>query len=158
MAQQLINIGVVANDDTGTPLRQGGDMINDNFSELYAAVSTAHTGDVTGVVNLTLATVNANVGAFNNPSLTVDGKGRITAIATIPGTLLKTYSDTVNLGAGVVTQLVTTVDAEPWSIFILDALGNIPSLQVSIDLVGGFYVVDIYSTDALNGVKVKILY
>ena len=35
MAKQTINIGTVPNDGTGTPLRDGGDLINDNFTELY---------------------------------------------------------------------------------------------------------------------------
>lgn len=37
MAQQTVNIGTVANDGTGDNLRTGGDKINDNFTELYAA-------------------------------------------------------------------------------------------------------------------------
>lgn len=36
MTQQLIVLGTVANDNTGDPLRTGGDKINDNFDELYA--------------------------------------------------------------------------------------------------------------------------
>ncbi len=39
MAQQLIELGVVADDGTGDTLRDGGEKINDNFSELYAAVA-----------------------------------------------------------------------------------------------------------------------
>ena len=35
MSRQFINLGSVANDKSGTPLRDGGDMINDNFLELY---------------------------------------------------------------------------------------------------------------------------
>ena len=35
MAKQTIDLGSVANDGTGTTLRAGGDMINDNFTELY---------------------------------------------------------------------------------------------------------------------------
>jgi hypothetical protein len=35
--KQVINIGAVARDGTGTPLRTGGDMINDNFTEIYTA-------------------------------------------------------------------------------------------------------------------------
>lgn len=35
MARQNINIGTTANDGTGTTLRAGGEMINDNFIELY---------------------------------------------------------------------------------------------------------------------------
>jgi hypothetical protein len=37
MAQQTINIGTTANDGTGDTIRDGGDKINDNFTELYAA-------------------------------------------------------------------------------------------------------------------------
>src|SRR5213592_3725747 len=35
MAQQAINLGAVANDGTGDTFRDGGDKINDNFTELY---------------------------------------------------------------------------------------------------------------------------
>ena len=36
MAQQTINIGTVANDGTGDPLRTAFDKVNDNFDEVYA--------------------------------------------------------------------------------------------------------------------------
>lgn len=35
MSQQVLNLGTVDNDGTGTTLKAGGDMINDNFAELY---------------------------------------------------------------------------------------------------------------------------
>jgi hypothetical protein len=38
MAQQTINIGTIANDNTGDTLRGAGEKINNNFDELYAAV------------------------------------------------------------------------------------------------------------------------
>lgn len=44
MAQQTINLGTVANDGTGDSLRVGGDKINDNFTELYAAVGSGSGG------------------------------------------------------------------------------------------------------------------
>ena len=44
MAQQTINIGTVANDGTGDPLRAAFDKINDNFTEVYG-----FDGDITGV-------------------------------------------------------------------------------------------------------------
>ena len=40
MAKQTINIGSSANDGTGTTIRAGGDLINDNFNEIYTALST----------------------------------------------------------------------------------------------------------------------
>lgn len=36
MSQQLINLGSAPNDGTGDSIREGGDKINDNFTELYA--------------------------------------------------------------------------------------------------------------------------
>jgi len=50
MAKQTIDLGSTANDGTGTTLRAGGDMINDNFTELYNAASG---GDVTGSASST---------------------------------------------------------------------------------------------------------
>ena len=38
MAKQSILIGSIANDGTGTNLREGGDIINDNFNEIYTAI------------------------------------------------------------------------------------------------------------------------
>ena len=34
MAKQTINIGSSANDGTGTTIKAGGDLINDNFNEI----------------------------------------------------------------------------------------------------------------------------
>ena len=36
MAKQAIDIGTTANDGTGTTLRDGIDLINDNFNEIYS--------------------------------------------------------------------------------------------------------------------------
>src|SRR6056300_1143790 len=35
MAKQTINIGTVADDGTGSTIRAGGDIANDNFNEIY---------------------------------------------------------------------------------------------------------------------------
>ena len=35
MAKQLIGLGTTANDGTGSPLRTGGEIVNENFTELY---------------------------------------------------------------------------------------------------------------------------
>jgi len=43
MAKQTLNIGSVPNDGTGTNLRTGGTIINDNFTELYNALGSAGT-------------------------------------------------------------------------------------------------------------------
>lgn len=65
MSQQLINLGSVANDGTGSPLRTGGQDINANFSELYASKVTANPMEATygavgdGVANDTIAVQSA---------------------------------------------------------------------------------------------------
>lgn len=38
MAKKVINVGITANDTTGDPLRAAGQIINDNFTELYNAL------------------------------------------------------------------------------------------------------------------------
>ena len=63
MAKQTINIGSTANDGTGSTIRVGGDIINDNFNEIYTAFgngSTLTSGFVsaTGTVTLTNKTVD----------------------------------------------------------------------------------------------------
>lgn len=70
------------------------------------------------------------------------------------------YSQTINLSAGVETDVTTTVTTEPYNIFLLDSSGNdITSLvTIAIALVGLVYHVYIVSVDALNNCKLKILY
>ena len=48
MTQYIIDIGNVANDGQGTPLRTAFGWINDNFTELYSGVQTP-----TALANLT---------------------------------------------------------------------------------------------------------
>lgn len=44
MAQQTVNIGATANDDTGDTLRAGGQKINANFTELYGRLADQVSG------------------------------------------------------------------------------------------------------------------
>lgn len=57
MTQQIINVGAVANDGQGTPLRTAFQYINSNFTELYNQVqvsppvsSSGQEGDVPGMI------------------------------------------------------------------------------------------------------------
>jgi hypothetical protein len=65
MAKQIINIGSSANDGTGSSLRAGGDLINDNFNEIYTAlgdgssISSAAFVTTTGTQTLTNKTLTA---------------------------------------------------------------------------------------------------
>jgi len=46
MAKQTVNIGSSANDGTGDQLRTAFDKINDNFDEVYAAITVDGNSDV----------------------------------------------------------------------------------------------------------------
>ena len=70
MAKQVIDLGTVANDHTGTTLRAGGDMINDNFTELYNAMKIGVYASLSAPAETTIIEDGDNysyiAGTFNN--------------------------------------------------------------------------------------------
>ena len=69
MAKQTINIGSTANDGTGSTLRVGGDIINDNFNEIYTAFgdgSTLSSGFITAAGTATLTNKTYDLGGTGN--------------------------------------------------------------------------------------------
>ena len=69
MAKQTINIGSTANDGTGSSLRVGGDLINDNFNEIYTALgdgSTLSSGFLTASSTATLTNKTYDLGGTGN--------------------------------------------------------------------------------------------
>ena len=76
MAQQTINIGTVANDGTGDPLRSAFDKVNDNFTELYSDDA----GDVNSVNAGTGISVDQTTGAVTvtNDAPNYDHTGEVT--------------------------------------------------------------------------------
>ena len=72
MAKQTINIGAVANDGTGTNLRSGATIINDNFNEIYTALGNGSSITLTATpteLNL-LSGATAIVTSTNSVALT----------------------------------------------------------------------------------------
>ena len=65
MAKQSISLGSSANDGTGSTLRAGGDLINDNFNEIYTLI-----GDGTDL----------SLSGLTLPSATLSGNATITSI------------------------------------------------------------------------------
>ena len=59
MAKQSISLGSSANDGTGSTLRAGGDLINDNFNEIYNLVGDGTDLSLTGLT-LPTATLSGN--------------------------------------------------------------------------------------------------
>ena len=75
------------------------------------------------------------------------------------------YLQTIDLNAGVDTDITTTLTTEPYSVLLLDenaVTGEWDditySVQIAIALVGLVYHVYIYSFDALTSIKLKIIY
>ena len=71
MSKQLINIGTLPNDNTGDPIRDGGDKINDNFNEIYGAIGDGSTLsiDVSNPVNGEALIYNSSTGKFESNSI-----------------------------------------------------------------------------------------
>ena len=89
MAKQTINIGSTANDGTGSTLRVGGDLINDNFNEIYttfgdgSTLSNAIPGKVeganfTGSILVGHTTTGAISSALANTGVGINSLKRIT--------------------------------------------------------------------------------
>ena len=78
MAQELINIGAIANDGTGDTIRGAGIKINNNFTELYARPSVASDINViqnnisTTASNADLSISPSGTGAVSFPGITID--------------------------------------------------------------------------------------
>src|SRR6056300_1762069 len=69
MAKQTINIGTIANDGTGSTLRAAGDLVNDNFNEIYTAIgdgTTLGTGYITASSTHTLTNKSGNISQWTN--------------------------------------------------------------------------------------------
>jgi len=71
MAKQTINIGSIANDGTGSTLRAAGDLLNDNFNEIYTAIgdgTTLNSGVLTASSTHTLTNKSGNISQWTNDS------------------------------------------------------------------------------------------
>ena len=111
MAKQTINIGSSADDGTGTTIRAGGDLINDNFNEIYTVFgdgsnlngtlftivdessteSSINIGErlaITGGTNLTSAVSGDSVNVTLNSSITGITSIQVGTLSTSSGNLL----------------------------------------------------------------------
>jgi len=129
MAKQTINIGTTANDNTGNTIRVGGDMINDNFTELYGVAGWGYYQD-------SLATPTISV-TTSFTQITIDKLGSLTNESYLPyeirgsGSLWASDKITpVNIGDDYDGRLdiqITARTGSPTYIeFIIDISGSTP--------------------------------
>lgn len=108
MAKKIIGLGTTANDHAGDSLRVAGGKINDNFSEIYAAIGN---GTLPG-----LAAV-AKSGDFNdlsNRPATAPALASVPASATATGTIGQISFDANYLYVCVATNTWKRVAIATW--------------------------------------------
>jgi len=107
MAKQTINIGSVPNDGTGSTLREGGDLINDNFNEIYTAI-----GDGTTLTSGTFLTTTNSETVQNK---TIDGTQN--TLQNIPNSALDSIANSAltnsTISIGGITFNLGDTDATP---------------------------------------------
>jgi hypothetical protein len=113
MAKQTLNIGTSANDGTGTNLRSGGTIINDNFNEIYTAIGNGSTitftpsGTVTltnKTLNLTSNTLTGTTAQFNT-ALSDDDFATLTNTVTLTNKTISGATNTLsNIGNSSLTN------------------------------------------------------
>jgi hypothetical protein len=127
MAKQIINIGSVADDGTGSTLRAGGDIANDNFNEIYTKL-----GDGTTLYSLTFPNATDTIVArdttdtLTNKTLTnpvissISNTGTLTLPTSTDTLVGRDTTDTLTnktLDAGIISTSLDMNGTE----FILDA-------------------------------------
>jgi len=107
MSKQTINVGTTANDGTGSTIRAGGQIINANFTELYAAL-----GDGTDL-QFSVSGVSNGQGLIYNSSNSQFEPGAIltpTGTDTIENKTIDSASNTLTLDLGEGTLTGTTAE------------------------------------------------
>ena len=112
MAKQIINIGSSADDGTGTTIRAGGDLINDNFNEIYTELGD---GSALAIISKTQTLTNKTINGPDNTLTNI-------ANASLANSNVTIGSTAVNLGATATTfSGITSLQTET----LTNASGNL---------------------------------
>src|SRR6056300_1967153 len=103
MAKQTINIGTITDDGTGSTIRAGGDIANDNFNELYTKL-----GDGTTLYSLTFPNATDTVVA-RDTSDTLTNKTLTSPAINTPAITSGVVATSLDLNA---SELILDADAD----------------------------------------------
>ena len=99
MTQLIINVGNVANDGQGTPLRTAFEYINNNFTELYSVGTSPAIAN--GTSNVTVVSANGNittsVNGTSNVVVFASTGAYVTGLISASGNIIAGNLDAVNL-------------------------------------------------------------
>ena len=121
MAKQSIDIGTTAGDNTGTTLREGATIINDNFSEIYNDIGDGSTlASASKTQTLSNKTITTEANTITNDGNVVTTLQKVYPIGSIyinatnstnPGTLLG-FGTWTAFGAGRVPVGINDSDSD----------------------------------------------
>jgi hypothetical protein len=110
VAKQSINIGTTANDGTGSTIRAGGDLINDNFNEIYTALGDGSTlnVDTSGATNGQALVFNSGTSKFEANTVTATSSFTVIGDGGANQTISTNDNFTIQGGTGITTTGVAT--------------------------------------------------
>jgi len=148
MAKQTINIGTVADDGTGSTIRAGGDIVNDNFNEVYTLL-----GDGSTLYSLTFPNVTDTVVARDTTDTltnkSIDASSN--TLSNIPNSALTNNSITINgssVSLGGSTTITTATD-----LIIADDSSTNTTISLNTDtlsILGGSNLTSTISGDTIS--------
>ena len=110
MAKQSLNLGTVADDGTGTTIRAGGDLINDNFNEIYGILGDGSTLYSLTFPNATDTVVGrATTDTLTNKTLTSPALTNATGSLSSPTITSGVVATSLDLNA---SELILDADAD----------------------------------------------
>jgi hypothetical protein len=159
MAKQIINIGSVANDGTGTNLRDGATIVNDNFTEIYTALGSGSAITLTAtptqlnlLTGLSSLSLNIRDDASSVISIAAGGTLKLKSNEGITTTVSQGDTITIGLDSNVVTETSTdTLINKTLTNPVISSISNIGTLTLptSTDTLVGKATTDIFTNKSI---------